>query len=307
MGVIASVLPGVALAAAPSPASVSINDGATYTNTRNVTLHLAAKHCHDSNDQWKMADMAVRVSDTSSTWGTMGSDVSVTWSGAGTEGTTGCGTAAAPTSTLAWELPVGADGTRTVYVMFRHGATGESLRTDTIILDSTAPVVAFVTPAASGTSLVDSVDVTVSAIDATSGVASVEVRVGTGAWVAATAGTSPNYTRSAVALACGDNVVGARATDAASNTSTPVTITLTYNCSTDTVRGAPAIVNEALNGDAGLVAECTPLWGTAKSKLNNWRGMLISSVAHWAAANEGFTEQEALDLLHSSCFGSLRS
>jgi len=134
--------------------SIAINDGDAYTHSISATLTLAASDAGSG-----VAEM--RLSDDGATWSA--------WEPYATS--------------KPWTLPAG-DGEKTVYVEYRDHAVRTSVAfSDTIVLDTLAPVSSAASPA---NSLQTYFTVTWSGTDAHSGVASydVEYRVGSdGEWI----------------------------------------------------------------------------------------------------------------------------
>jgi hypothetical protein len=151
--------------------SIAINDGDAYTHSISVTLALSAR---DTGSE--VAEMG--FSDDGSTWST--------WEPYATS--------------KPWTLPAG-DGEKAVYVAYRDQAGRISTTySDTIVLDTLAPVSSATAPASSQlTSFV----VTWSGTDALSGIASYDVQYRVGSdgtwtpWLSATSDTSAVFGPSA--------------------------------------------------------------------------------------------------------------
>ena len=107
--------------ASPAGVAVTINDGAIYTTTRNVTLDISTSDSNTDGYQMKI-------------WGTDGvsSESSATWE--------------AFAATKAVSLPAG-DGLKTVYIKVRDDVGNESAAaSDTITLNTSVPTVAVTGP-----------------------------------------------------------------------------------------------------------------------------------------------------------------
>ena len=136
----------------PSPPSgetgISINSGASYTNTKSVTLNLV----------WPEFATEARISNDG--------------------GFAASATSAVPlAATVKWDLDDSVKGVYTKVVYVRFSGVGDQSKsyTDDIILDTTAPVVE--TPAAAAAS--GSIEVSLKATDDISGVDKIEVKNGT--------------------------------------------------------------------------------------------------------------------------------
>jgi len=166
--------------------SVSVNSGAVYTNSGSVTLALTANDATSGINQ-------VRYSNDSVTWSA--------WE--------------AFSSPKAWTLSAG-DGAKTVYCQVRDAAgTVSSTFTDGIVLDTTAPVTNYVA---------DGYDLTLSPLDAGSGVNHTKYRIDGGAW--------QTYAGTITPGASGSYLVEFNSTDNAGNTEGIKSVTLPLTADT---------------------------------------------------------------------------
>jgi len=144
----------IVLDATPPAGSIVVGNGnPTYTNTTSVTLHLFYY------DESGSGVYQVRYENSGGSWSA--------WE--------------APAATKAWTLSSG-DGSKTVYYQIKDNAGNSQQFNDGIVLDTTAPTgtVSINSGAAHTTSR--TVTLTLSASDATSGVAKVRFSENTGAW-----------------------------------------------------------------------------------------------------------------------------
>ncbi|MCX6722388.1 MAG: DUF5011 domain-containing protein, partial [Candidatus Staskawiczbacteria bacterium] len=114
-GTVWSSLSSVAADTTPPTGTITINSGALYTNTRNVTLTLSA-----TDDSSGVAQMQFN------------------------NGTGAYSSLEAYSTTKSWELSASGDGVKTVRVKFKDNAGNETVTgiPATITLDTTAPVIA---------------------------------------------------------------------------------------------------------------------------------------------------------------------
>ena len=125
----------------PPTGSITINGGATYANTASVTLTLSA-----SDNSGSVSQMCISNASSCTAWETYA-------------------------GSRAWALATG-DGTKTVYVWYKDGAGNTSTScSDTIILDTTPPSSSITINGGAAYTNTTSVTLTLSASDATSGVA----------------------------------------------------------------------------------------------------------------------------------------
>ncbi len=187
--------------------SISINNGASYTNSTTITLSLSA------TDNAGVTGYYVSTSSTtpsvfSSGWTSINSTTSYT-------------------ADVSYTVSSG-DGSKTVYAWYKD--TSENISSNasaSIILDTTTPTIIITSPTskATYTSTSNVVSLDGIAFDSTSGISSVTWVNGNGESGIATGTTS--WSISNVSLLSGDNVITVTAIDSAENTSTD-TITVTY-------------------------------------------------------------------------------
>src|SRR5204863_289292 len=115
-----------------------------------------------------------------------------------------------------------------------------STNTQTIKRDTTIPTVALGGLPASTTAA--TIDVSGTANDATSGVASVTVNGSAATF------TAPSFTRLAVPLVCGPNTISAVSTDAAGNSSATASASVTRICDTTGPVITPVVTPASPNG-----------------------------------------------------------
>ena len=189
---------------APPTGTVSINSAATYAASAVVTLTISA------TDALSAPVMQMRFSNDGTTWTTY-----------------------AYATSHAWTLAAGADGSRNVSAQFQDSAGNWSSGTaisDTIVLDTANPTAAISINNGATTSASTSVVLSVTAGDATSGVALTQASNDNVTFVAVS-GTTPGWT-----LTSGDGVktVWYRVTDGAGRTTT---VSDTISLVTDWVPG----------------------------------------------------------------------
>jgi hypothetical protein len=146
---------------------------------------------------------------------------------------------------------LGLDGVKTVETsVFDEGGVTE-LNLTVILTDDTTPPSVSITPLSPDPTEDTTPTFTGTATDTQSNIASVEYRVDSGSWVAATASDgafdslSEDYTFTTSTLSAGEHTVYVRATDAASTPNT----TLEAGYATDTFTVAPSVLPGDANGD----------------------------------------------------------
>ncbi len=192
---------------APS-GSVSINSGASYTNSTAVTLSLSA------TDNVGVVGYYTSTSSSTPTASASGwNSVTSTTSYSGS---------------VSYTLASG-DENKTVYVWYKDAAGNvSSTASDSITLDTVAPVVTITSPTSSDTYTTTSSPISLggTASDSTSGVSSITWSSNRGGFGIAIGTT--NWSVTSINLSSGDNTITVTATDNAGNTSTD-TLTITYN------------------------------------------------------------------------------
>jgi len=178
------VLSEIKLDKTPPIGSITINEGATYTNSTSVALTLFAEDT--ASDVAQMG-----FSNNATTW--------TTWE---------------PYAALkSWILPTG-DGAKTVYVQFKDnaGCVSQSYF-DTIIMDTTAPSVlmTFLSPNLEIRS--STIDATWLGSDETSGISYYLIRLDDASWVNMGANTTYTFT----GLSDGNHIIEIKAVDNAEN------------------------------------------------------------------------------------------
>ena len=196
---------------APSNASVSINSGASYTNSTAVTLTLSATDSVGVVGYYTSTSSSTPVASASG-WNSVTSATSYTGS-------------------VSYSLTSG-DEQKTVYVWFKDAAGNvSSSASDSITLDTTAPIVTITSPTSNDTYTATSSALTLegSASDSTSGVKEVTWSNDKGG--SGTASGTTYWSISSISLTSGDNKITVTAKDNAGNTLTD-TITVTYSAAT---------------------------------------------------------------------------
>jgi hypothetical protein len=274
---------------APTDASVVINDGDDWTNDRSVLLTLAAKDftgvvryrlATTENGLNPADDVAVNPSQT---------DLLL--------------------EDVPFQLAAGDGEDKRVWARFCDGPhpQGNCVEVSgTIGLDTADPLVAITSPTDGTTVGTSPISVSGTASDALSGLAGnkvvLDVDGGTGVDSNVASGV---WGPTDVTLDCGLNTITATATDNAGNEATD-SIEVTLNC-TQSGRAAPAVVNQWINHTANptQIGVCITTWGEGgkHAKTANWRGKLISAVAHWAATQNSFTEADIAS--EFGCLGPL--
>jgi predicted CXXCH cytochrome family protein len=151
-GNVVTIRDWITLDTGPPTGTMSVNSNATYATTAAVTLNSVMSDPYSNVTQ-------MRIDPGSGTFGSW-----VTYN-----------------ATYAFTLSAG-DGTKTVVVEYRDGAGNVSTRSDTIILDTTAPVGTMVVASGAATTAVTAVNVNSSMSDATSGLYQMRVDPGTGTY-----------------------------------------------------------------------------------------------------------------------------
>ncbi len=229
---------------APSNVSVSINSGASYTNTTAVTLNLSATDGVGVTGYY-VSDSSATPSPSASAW------TSVT-------------TTTHLTANVSYTVSSG-DGNKTVYVWYKDVAGNVSTTANgSITLDTTAPTVTITSPTSTGvyTSTVGSLNMSGNASDSASGIGAVTWNnTTTGSNGTATGTTS--WTISAINLSMGENTINVVARDGANNTGTG-TIKVTYsgNAPTVTTNAATNVTatSATLNGTVNANGLSTSAW-----------------------------------------------
>jgi len=196
---------------APTNASISINSGASYTNSTAVTLTLSATDSVGVTAYYLSTSASTPVASASG-WNSVTSATSYSGS-------------------VSYTLTTG-DEQKTVYVWFKDAAGNvSSVVSDSIILDTTVPIVTITSPTSSDTYTATSSTLSPSgsASDATSGVKEVTWSSDKGS--SGTASGTSYWSISSISLSTGDNKITVTAKDNAGNTSTD-TITVTYSAAT---------------------------------------------------------------------------
>ncbi len=187
--------------------SISINGGASYTNSTTVTLNLSATDAYGVTGYY-LSTSSTTPSSSDSGWTSVSSSVAYS------------GTASYTFS--------GGEGTKTVYAWYKNTLGNVSSPVSgSIILDETAPTVTITGPTADATYSTTSGTITLagSASDTASGISSVAWSNNKGG--NGTANGTAKWTALWITLLPGENVITVTATDGAGNTGTDA-ITVTY-------------------------------------------------------------------------------
>jgi len=240
---------------APS-GSVSINSGDSYTNSTAVTLTLSATDSVGVVGYYASTSSSTPVASASG-WNSVTSTTSYSGS-------------------VSYSLASG-DGQKTVYVWYKDVAGNvSSTASDSIILDTTAPIVTITSPTSSDTYTTTSSPLSLSgsASDSSSGVKEVTWSNDKGG--SGTASGTTYWSVSSISLTSGDNKITVTAKDNAGNTSTD-TITVTYNAgsaptvttgSATNVTSTSATVTGTVNAN-GLSTTAWFEYGTVKGTYGN--------------------------------------
>ncbi|OGX56353.1 MAG: hypothetical protein A2460_03295 [Omnitrophica WOR_2 bacterium RIFOXYC2_FULL_43_9] len=217
--------------------SISINNGASYTNTTALTLSLSASDNRGVAGYY-LSTSNITPESSAAGWVTVNSIASYS-------------------ARVNYTLTTGNE-IRTVYCWYKDAAGNvSSVASDSIILDSTAPLISISSPTTLAThaTLEGIVSLSGTASDSASGVLAVEWSSNRGGSGIATGTT--NWGIDAVSLLEGENVVTVTARDTAGNSASD-TITITYsipNASTVTtggssnVTGSSATISGTVNPD----------------------------------------------------------
>ena len=240
---------------APS-GSVSINSGASYTNSTSVTLTLSATDSVGVVGYYASTSSSTPTTSASG-WNSVTSTTSYTGS-------------------VSYSLASG-DESKTVYVWYKDAAGNvSSAASDSIILDTTTPIVTITSPTSSDTYTTTSspLDLSGSASDSTSGVKEVTWSNDKGG--SGTASGTTYWSVSSISLTSGDNKITVTAKDNGGNTSTD-TITVTYNAgsaptvttgSATNVTATSATITGTVNAN-GLSTTAWFEYGTVKGTYGN--------------------------------------
>ncbi len=230
---------------APS-GSLTINSGASYTNSTTVTVTLS-------------------VTDSTGVTGYYLSDSSSTPS-ASASGWTSVTLTTSYSVTISYSLS-SVEGSKTVYVWFKDSSGNvSSLASDDITLDTTAPTINITSPTSDATYTATSSTISLggSASDSTSGVKEVTWSSSSGG--SGTASGTTSWTVSNISLSNGDNTITVTAKDNADNTATD-TITVTYKSTSTNVpkvsTGSATNITETsatLNGTVNANGLTTTAW-----------------------------------------------
>ena len=196
---------------APTNTSITINSGASYTNSTAVTLTLSATDSVGVTGYYLSTSSSTPVASASG-WNSVTSTTSYS------------GSASYPLTS--------GDEQKTVYVWYKDAAGNvSSSASDSITLDTTAPIVTITSPTSSDTYTATSntVSLSGSASDSTSGVKEVTLSNDKGG--SGDASGTTNWSISNMSLSNGDNVITVTATDNAGNPGTD-TITVIVPAST---------------------------------------------------------------------------
>ncbi|MEK9144991.1 MAG: hypothetical protein AAB339_05220, partial [Elusimicrobiota bacterium] len=198
--------------------SISINSGASYINSTTVTLTLSAT---DS-----VGVVGYYVSTSSST---------PTASASGWNSVT---STTSYTGSVSYTLASG-DENKTVYVWYKDAAGNvSSVASDSITLDTTAPIVNITSPTSSDTYTTTSSPLSLSGSASDSSSSVKEVTWSNDKGGSGTASGTTYWSVSSISLSIGDNIINVTATDNAGNTGKD-TITVTYTVQTSTPTPTP--------------------------------------------------------------------
>lgn len=195
---------------APANASITINDGESYTNSTTVTVTLSATDNVGVTGYYLSTSSSTPAA-TASGWNSVSSTTSYS------------GSASYPLAS--------GDGNKTIYAWFKDAAGNiSSAASDSIILDTTAPIVTITSPTSGDTYTAsgNTISLSGSASDSLSGVSSVTWRNSRGGSVDASGTTY--WSVSSISLVSGENKITVTAKDTAGNTATD-TIAVTYTAS----------------------------------------------------------------------------
>jgi len=239
--------------------SIIINSNATYTNSPTVTLSLSATD--------NLGVTGYYLSTSSSTPSALDT------------GWTSVTSTNSYSSNVSYTL-ISGDGNKTAYVWFKDNSGNvSSSASDSIILDTTAPVITITSPTSNTTYTVTSSVIAIggNASDSTSGISSVTWSNDKGG--SGTASGTTSWLTSSISLLSGDNVITVTAKDGAGNSGTD-TLQVTYSPS-GTVTAPSASTGSAtnltsstatLNGTVNANGASTTVWfqyGTASGSYGN--------------------------------------
>ena len=199
--------------------SITINDGATYTKSTDVTLNLTASD-NIGVTGYYLSSSAAKPSVTANGWITVTPVQSYY-------------------ETVSYTLSSG-EGGKTVYVWYKDSDGNISATaSDSITVDMTAPVVTITSPTSGSayTSLANTINLGGNVTEGGSGIAGVTWSSDKGG--SGTASGTTGWTISGISLTDGDTIIAVTATDGAGNTGTD-TITVSYS-ETPTSSGLSAL------------------------------------------------------------------
>ncbi len=199
--------PSTGDSSAPTDGSITINSGASYTNSTGVTLTLSAKDNVGVTGYYLSSSSSTPSSSTSG-WTSVSS--TTTYSGS-----------------VSYTLSSG-DGSKTVYVWFKDASGNvSSSASDDITLDTSVPAITITSPTSDVTYTATSSTISLggSASDSTSGIKEVTWTISSGG--SGTASGTTSWTISSISLSNGDTTITVTAKDNGGNTATD-TITVTY-------------------------------------------------------------------------------
>ena len=206
--------PSTGDSSAPTDGSITINSGASYTNSTGVTLTLSAKD-NTGVTGYYLSPNSSTPSSSASGWTSVSSSTSYSGS-------------------VSYTLS-GSDGSKTVYVWFKDSSGNVSnAASDDITLDTTSPTINITSPTSDATYTATSSTISLggSASDSTSGIKEVTWTNSSGG--SGTASGTTSWTISSISLSNGDNTITVTAKDNAGNTATDI-ITVTYKSSSTNV------------------------------------------------------------------------
>ncbi len=222
--------------------SITINNGATYTNAASVTLSLSATD-NVGVAGYYLSPNATAPSAADAEWTSITSTASYS-------------------ANVAYTLSSG-DDSKTVYVWFKDAAGNVSnTASDAVTLDMTAPMTTITSPTSSSTYTVTNGTISLGglAADDTSGVDGVTWSNSKGGSGAASGTTG--WLISSITLSSGDNIITVTATDGAGNTQKS-TITVTYGIAPKATTGSAANVTSnsaVLKGTVNAGGLSTTVW-----------------------------------------------
>ena len=200
--------------------SVSINSGASYTNSTAVTLTLAASDTIGVAGYY-VSNSSTSPSASSSGWASIASTTNYS-------------------ENVSFTLN-SSNGTRTAYAWFKDTSGSiSSTASDSIILDTVVPTITITSPTSSITYTASDSTISLSGIasDSTSGINSVTWSSSAGG--SGTAEGTTSWTISNISLSSGDTVITVTVTDNAGNAGTDA-ITIQYTIPTPTPQPSPTL------------------------------------------------------------------